>query len=330
MPAVKTKRAGLLSAIFVALSSLLCVLGNSYAQDQGPIEVEEAVMQEVPYKDATLVPNYRQELRKPIVEKEEYFLQDLDSYVRYIGTSGAGGQSGKVGVVDSAAEYSYEIKAFGKIPVQFAVASRYIGIDNTTAVRLPTHLTSTGLGIETTLPFFSFEKTYFTIGLAPSFFSDNWNFSTNSFSLLQRYFLVYQPNEKWVFVCGVNYYPRFKPPVTPILGFIYKLNDRLTFNLIPEAPEISYLLNDKLTVFVQGDSTSNEYRVTKDNLKNAVLNYDETHLGAGLRYKWNKNVTGSFVAGGVFNRSIEYRQDSFGKVVVGDGFYTEFRLVMEM
>jgi len=330
MRAIKIKKAGLLSIVFIAVFYLFSVPANSCAQDQPPLEVEEAVIQEVPYKDAASVPNYRQELRKPIVEKEEYLPQELDYYARFIGTSGADGQSGKVGVIDSAAEYSYQLKAFGKIPVQFAVASRYIGINNSTAVKLPAHLTSAGFGIETTLPFFNLDKTYFTIGLAPSFSSDNWNFRTSSFDLLQRYFMIYQPNEKWVFVCGVDYYPRSRPQVSPIVGFIYKPNDRFTFNILPESPEISYLLNDKLTVFIQGDSTSNEYRVTKDNLKGVVLNYNEMHLGTGLRYKWNKHVTGSLAVGGVFNRSIEYRQKDIGKVAIENGFYTEFRLVMAM
>jgi len=324
------KRIGLLCAVFMAVFYLFFVLGNSYAQDQARVEAKDAAMQEALSEDSPAISKYRQELRKTIVVKEEYFPQELDSYVRYIGTRGAGSQSGKVGIVDSSAEYSYEIKAFGKVPVQFAIASRYIDIDNTTAVKLPAHLTSAGFGVETTLPFFNFDKTYLTIGVAPSFFSDNWNFRTASFSLIQRYFLIYQPNEKWVFVCGVDYYPRFREPVSPILGFIYKPNDRLAFSLVPGTPEISYLLNDKLTVFIQGDSSNNEYRVTKDNLKNVVLNYNETHLGTGLRYKWNKHVTGSLVVGGVFNRSIEYRQDSLGKVVIKDGFYTEFRLVMAM
>jgi hypothetical protein len=318
MCVIKIKRIGLLSGVFISAFFLFSALGDSYAQDQTQTEAE----------DTSVISNYRQELRKTIVVKEEYFPQELDSYVRYMGSSGASGQSGIIGIIDSAAEYSYEIKAFGKLPIQFGIASRYIGIKNTTLVKLPAYLTSVGFGVETMFPFFNFDKTYLAIGVAPSFFSDNWNFRTSSFSLLQRYFLIYQPNEKLVFLCGVNYSPRFRDPVSPILGFIYKPNERLTFNIIPESPEISYSLNDKLTVLIQGDSTSNEYRVKKGDLKNVVLNYDEMHLGAGLRCKWNKHLTGSFTAGGVFNRSIQYRHDSLGKVTIDNGFFAEFRLVM--
>ena len=326
MHMVSIKELRLLSVVFISV--LFFSLDSLHAQDQTRDEAKDAAIQEVLAKDSAGTSNYRQELGKAVVVKEEFFPQEFDSYLRYIAPRGASAQSGKVGIVDSAAEYSYEIKAFGRLPVQFGIGSRYIGIENTTLIKLPAHLTSAVFGVETTLPFFNFDKTYLTMGIAPSFFSDNWNFRSASFSLIQRYFLIYQPNEKWVFVCGAEYSLRFREPVSPILGFIYKPNDRLTFSIIPESPEISYLLSDKLAVFIQGSSTSNEYRVTKDNLKNVVLNYNEMHLGAGIRYKWNKHITGSFSAGGMFNRSIEYRQDNLGKVVVEDGFYTEFRLVM--
>lgn len=305
---------GLPSILLIFVIFLFTNLYNSFAQDK--VQTESSF------------PEYRQELGKAIVAREEYLPNELDTYVRYIGSRGAGGQSGKVKIIDSAAEYSYETKLFDKLPVQFGVAARYIGVDNTTVVELPAHLTSAGFGMEVTLPFFDVDKTYLNIGLAPSFFSDNWNFRSSTFSLLQRYFLIYQPDEKWIFVCGVDYSPRFRDPVSPILGFIYKPNERLAFNIIPDSPEISYLLDDKLTVFIQGGSTSNEYRVKKDGLKNVVLNYDEMHLGAGLRYKWNKYITGSFTAGGMFNRSIHYRDDSLGKVTIDNGPFVEFRLVM--
>ncbi len=42
------------------------------------------------------------------------------------------------------------------------------------------------------------------------------------------------------------------------------LYDRLTFNIVSETPEVSYLLNNKFTVFIQEDSTKNEYRVTAE------------------------------------------------------------------
>ncbi|MFA4854598.1 MAG: DUF6268 family outer membrane beta-barrel protein [Candidatus Omnitrophota bacterium] len=269
---------------------------------------------------------YRQVLEEVVVKEEEYFPQELDSYVRYMPSRGAKAQSGKVGIIDSASEYNYEIKAWDKLPVEFSTSVRYIGIENSTVVKLPARLTRVDFGVSTALPFFNFNNTYLAIELSPSFLSDNWNLRLSAFSMVQRYFLFYKFDEKLSFVCGLRIEPHFEDPFWPILGFIYKPNDKLTFNIVPERPEISYALDKKLTVFLEGDNSSEEFRVTKDNLKNAALQYNEMHLGAGFRYNFNKHVKGSLSCGSVFNRSIKYRQDSLGKVAMENGLYTEFRL----
>ncbi|MFA4983746.1 MAG: DUF6268 family outer membrane beta-barrel protein [Candidatus Omnitrophota bacterium] len=272
------------------------------------------------------VTEFRQALRKVIVVKEEQFAGELDSYLRYMPSSGASGQSGKVGIVDSVSEYSYEAKAFGKLPVELVIGTEYMQIKNTTAIELPSHLTSVSFGLETIVPFFNLNKVYFSAGLASLFTSDDWDFHSSSFRIPQRYFLIYQPNEQLTLVCGVGVWPDYKETVWPIVGFIYKPNEKLIFNLVPKTPEISYAVDERLTLFAQADMSQSEYEVTQGERKNAVLEYNEMHLGAGVRYKFNRRLRCSLSAGSIFNRSIKYRDDSLGKVAVEDGFYTEFRL----
>jgi len=314
-----------LSSFFVSMF----VFCNAYA-GQTEAQTAKAQMQgqaiaEAEKKSNPVAEDYRQRLSETVVIQEERFPNEVDSYVRYIPSRGAGAQSGSVGIVDSAAEYSYQIKAFGKLPVQLGVSSEYIGIRNTTVVKLPAHLTSIAFGMETTVPFFGIDKTYFTVGLLPSFATENWSLSSSALSLNQRYFLIYQPDAKWTFICGVAIWPHHDKDAMPIIGFIYKPNNRLTFNIIPRSPEISYALTQKLTVFGQAGMSGYEYKVTKDERNNLVLKYNEIHLGAGLRYKPNKYVNASLSAGDMLHRSIEYREDSLGKVIIKDGFYTELR-----
>lgn len=268
---------------------------------------------------------YRQKLGQVIEVKKEELPCELDSYVRYMPSQQARAQSGKVAVTDSASEFSYDVKIFGKLPVELAVGSRYIGINNTTDIKFPARLTQLSVGAETVLPFF-FNKTYFVLGFAPSFYSDNWNLNSSSFRIPQRYFLIYQPDQKWTFICGVGVYPDFKDVVIPILGFIYKPDSRLTFNIVPNKPEITYDLSDKLTLFFEGEISEDEFEVDKDNLKNVVLEYNEMHLGAGVKYRVNKYIQSSISAGCVFNRSIKYRHEELGKAGIKNGLYTELRL----
>ena len=254
----------------------------------------------------------------------------VDSYVRYIPSRSVDAMSGKVELIESGAEYSYEFKAFDKLPVKLSINNNYIGIeDSLDSVELPAHLVGLTTDIETTLPFFNFNKTYLRLGISPAFYADDWDFPSSSFRIPSRYFLIYQPDAKWTFLYGVAVYPDFKNEVLPILGFIYKPNDKLAFNIVPKRPNITYFINDRMSLFAEGGTSLNrEFEVTRDNTKNVVLRYKETRLGGGIKFKFNQYIHSSISAGSIFNRSLKYR-DGQGKVNIKDGLYTEFRIEIE-
>lgn len=253
-------------------------------------------------------------------------LCQVDTYLRYIPSRSVDAQSGKVEIIDSQAEYSYEFKVFEKLPLKFSLGTEYIGIEDTVTVELPSHLVGLTTDIETTLPFFNFNSTYFRLGVSPSFYADDWEFSTSDFRIPSRYFLIFKPNTKLTLIGGIAVYPDFESEVLPILGFIYQPNDRLKFDIVPRRPNISYLVSEKITLFLEGGSSFNqEFEVERNNLEGAVLSYRETHLGSGLKFKLNKFMRGSISLGAVLNRSLKYR-DNQGKVDIKDGLYTEFRL----
>jgi hypothetical protein len=253
----------------------------------------------------------------------------IDSYVRFMPSRKAEAMPGKIEVIEADSEYSCEFRAFGKLPVKFSLGQKYIGIENSTAVELPSRLVSLGTDFSTTLFFFGIRDAYIRFGASPSFFGDDYSFEASDFRLPFRSFLIFLPNDKLILLAGVAVYPDFEREVYPILGFIYKANERLTFNMAPKRPNVSYKLNEKLTVFAEGVSSFAEYEVKKDTLKNAVLRYRELHLGAGVRCRFNEFIQGSVSAGGMFNRSLKYR-DSLGKVNIKDGAYAEFRLEMRI
>jgi hypothetical protein len=263
-------------------------------------------------------------------DSPDYPRQGVDSYFRYIPSRSAKGPCGKIEIIESGAQYYYELKLFDKLPVKFSLDTEYIGIENTTELELPSHLNGFSCDIETTLPFFSLDKTYLRLGISPSFYDDDWDFESSNFRIPMRCFLIHKPNAQWTLIGGVAVYPDFQNEVLPILGFIYQPNDRLIFNIVPKRPNISYLINDRFTLFAEGGSSLNsEFEVTKDNLENVVLRYKQMRLGSGLKFKINEIIQSSISAGAVFNRTLKYR-DSLGKVNLKDGFYTEFRLEMDL
>lgn len=253
----------------------------------------------------------------------------LDSYFRYMPSRSVDAMSGKIEIIEADAEYSYELKAFDKLPFKFSLGNKYIGIENTTPVELPGQLVGVTPDIETTLPFFNVNNTHLRLGLSPSFFGDDWNFSTSEFRIPMRSFLIYQPTDQWTFLAGLAIYPEFENEVWPLLGFIYKPNDKFTFNIVPKRPNISYFLNNKITLFAEGGAQFFEFEVTKDNFKNVVLCYRQIHLGVGIKYKVNNFIRSSLAQGMVFNRYLKYR-DGLGKVGIEDGIYTEFRIEIDL
>jgi len=251
----------------------------------------------------------------------------VDTSIRYLPSRSFKAQPGKIAIVESDFEYSYTHTFFDKLSVEFSLNSGYIGLgaSGTGEVPLPSRLTALGAGIETTLPFFNLEKTYWRVQLMPSYNTDDWSARASAFRMPVHTFIIYQPNAVWTFVGGVAVYNDFQERVFPILGFIYKPNDRLTFNIVPDDPHIAYALNDYVTVFAGGGITSSEFEVRKDSLRDVVMRYSNTHVGAGVTFKLNKHIEASVSSGYLFNRCLKYG-DSRGKFNIKNDVYSEARI----
>ncbi len=250
----------------------------------------------------------------------------LDTYLRYMPASDAKSVSGSIEIIESAIAYAHELKIADQLPVKLSIDAQNTGIENTSEVEMPAHLTSLVTDIETTLPFFGVRDTYQRFGISPSFFGDQWNFDASDFRLPLRYLLIRRPNDRWTFFVGIAVYPDFERKVLPVLGFIYRPNEKLVFNIVPKGPNISYQFNDKLTLFVEeGGSLNSEFEVDKGDRENVVLQYKQARLGTGATFQVNQFLAASLSLGGVFNRSFKYR-DSLGKVNLDKGFYSQIKI----
>ena len=244
----------------------------------------------------------------------------MDTYFKYIPSRKDKAASGSISIVQSAAEYSYDLKIKDTLPLQLGVEAKYTGINNSTKLKLPSSLTLAAFGAEVTLPFFTIKDNYFRINIAPSLFGSKWNFRASSFRLLQQYFIISQPNEYLTLLLGVAVFPDFEDKVLPLLGFIWEPNDKISFNIIPKNPNITYFLNERFGFFLEGDIDLGEYEVDRGEEKNLVLKYSQATTGVGFQYNINKNSQFLFSTGGVFSRYLEYR-DGFGKASIKNGAY---------
>lgn len=249
--------------------------------------------------------------------EEDGFHHEADTYIGY------GPESCWTGW-----EYSYEHKFFEKLPVTFSVGNDVMFVNKKGPVSLPARLVVLAADIETVLPVFGLKGVYVGAGISPSFYSDGWSFEASSFRLPSRGFAVYQPDDKWTFIGGAAAFPGLKYPVWPVFGAIYRPVKELTFNLVSSDPSIVYSLNDRVSLFAEGNFTYDEYEVDRGAAKNVILRYEDTYAGGGVELRLGKFTKAALTAGGIFDRSLKYR-DGGGETDLRSGFYTELRMASE-
>ena len=255
--------------------------------------------------------------------------QEISSSFRYLPRESLKGQSGNIQISESELDYAYSFKALGRLPVVLSLHTGYLELDHKDINPIfPAHLTSVGAEVETTFPFFGKENMYWRTRLLPAFNTDDWSLRSSAFRLPVQSFLIYQPCEFWTWITGLAVYADYDNEILPILGLIYKPNKSLQVYLIPDDPHIDYALNERLSLYVRAGLINREFEVDKGYLQNVVLRYREYYAGGGLRLNLNPNTQISLGAGYSFNRSLAYI-DNYGKAVIKDGSYCEFRICWE-
>jgi hypothetical protein len=251
------------------------------------------------------------------VKEGDNFRNEANAYVQYAPQT-----------LYTGCEYSNEYKIFDKLPVTFSIGNDAMFIYKSTDVSLPSHLVAMTTDVETVLPLFGLKGFYVGVGVSPSFYSNGWNFEGEAFRIPSRGFLVYQPDDKLTLVGGVAVFPKLKYPVWPIFGIVYKPVKELEFNLLSENPNIIYRLNDRVSLFAEGDFDYDEYEVDADTAKSVILRYEDFCAGGGVEFKFSKFTKAAITAGGIFDRSLKYRSTG-EKVDLKGGFYTEAKMAVE-
>ena len=237
-----------------------------------------------------------EEVKDPAIEAHSYF--------RYLPSRDRDQAPGEAGLIESGSQFRYNFKVGDKLPVEISVGQDFVGIDEKNiSVRLPAHLTQISAGLYTYLPT-PYEKWFLGLGVSPSFNSDNWDGSSESFRISGRTFLVYRPSDELTLVMGVAFYPGYDNNIWPALGMIYKPNDKLSFNLTPRRPNITYRINERFAAFLTGGFNSNEYQVSRGN-GSAVFKFSEDRVGSGVEFDINKNIQSFVTVGGAFGRFLQ-------------------------
>ena len=78
-------------------------------------------------------------------------------------------------------------------------------------------------------------------------------------------------------------------PIIGGLGFVWKINDRLTLLAIPPEPTLTWAANENLDLWLRGEWAGGAYRTDarNDSLGNAIVTYSDTRASIGAT--WQRN-----------------------------------------
>lgn len=234
----------------------------------------------------------------------------------FLGESHVKNMTGHVQMNESSLRLQYDTKFREQLPVSLSLNFKHLNIDESLPVQLPAHLEgrSLGLGVKFPMPFVERDDLFMGFDIYPSLYTDDWDWEGGAFRLPFRTYFIYKPDDNFIFVAGAWIRVDYDSPIVPIIGLIYKPNDRLSFNLASEDPHIAYRINEQWTIFTEFRFLIDEYEVTRGQNQHVVLKYSESRAGIGCRFQPNHNFEIAFSAGGVGGRRLDYEDDN-GKVV---------------
>jgi hypothetical protein len=261
-------------------------------------------------------------------EEEEPF--HVKAISRYVTEADVNDMPGDIQITDSRLNMSYGKTLQNLLPLLFSLNLRHIDINENLTTDLPSHLEGRqlGLGTKFPMPFVDSDVYFMGIDVFPSLYTDDWKWEDSAFRMPFRTYGIYKPNDNFVLVAGVTVRIDYDDEVLPLIGVIYKPNDRLTLNLATDEPNISYKLSRSLTAFAEVDYVLDEYEVTRNGQEGVVLKYREFSTGAGFQYAPNRFLEASISAGGVINRRLEY-EDGIGKIEPDAAPYVKARMAFK-
>ena len=185
---------------------------------------------------------------------------------------------------------------------------------NSGGLPIPNHLQNANADIA--LEFLVRGRTGFLLQTEPGVFFED-DIRGNNFDAPTKLALAYPVSDNFVVVGGVSYTGLRSVQFLPLLGFIWTINDTWRIHALPPQPRVIYTASDKLELWAGGELTGGSYRVDerqtreKKSLNNAVLDYSEWRVGAGLTYK----VSGCQIelgGGYAFQRKFDYHRAEEG------------------
>jgi Domain of unknown function (DUF6268) len=153
-------------------------------------------------------------------------------------------------------------------------------------------------------------------GIYSEFHGVSWQDFNVPFEIVGTYFA----SSDLLFIGGVYVDVDSDTPVFPVIGVHWKLSDKWLIEGVAPRPQLQYRVSDDLTLFAGADLREGTFRVGEQfgeargipKLNDAILDYFEIRVGAGLTLKVSKNVNLDLEGGATPYRRFEFpRADGY-------------------
>lgn len=146
------------------------------------------------------------------------------------------------------------------------------------------------------------------VNARPGFYSTE-SLDSDGFDIPAVAAVGYPLSRDFIFSVGALYSGFRDTPVIPIAGFIWTINDQLTFNAMAPTPELTYRFDNGTELFLIGEFTGTTVSVGDDlpePYRGDNLDYMDLRAGLGIRFGEAAGWNAEFNAGWSFLRQFEY------------------------
>ena len=159
----------------------------------------------------------------------------------------------------------------------------------------------------------------------PGIYSDFEDIGIEDFNAPATARLIWAQTERLYWALAVVANPKSEFPIVGGIGAIWRPDDHWTVSVVLPRPQISYRVNDTISVFAGGEFKGGGYRVSESfgtrvgrpNLNNQDIFYREARAGAGIKWNVTEKVSARLEAGWVIDRRFTFPDRDFQ--LNGDG-----------
>ena len=218
----------------------------------------------------------------------------------------------KAGAFGSQGEAEYELQAYKDIKL-FKNYFLQLGFDlerfNFSRSNSFFPYAMTSLAGELVFSYWDGDDFYPVLRLEPGLYFTRAHINKNSFDIPIRFTPGLKINDNLYAIGGFSVDVYSNPIIFPVAGFNWKINDQWNLRAVFPRPRMSYMPNQKLELYVQGDIDGSSFRngPTDDHrTNNAVLQYFYYRAGVGFDYELAKGFEIGVVGGWNFKREYDY------------------------